>query len=293
MVDLESKVMNTSLYRRTKLKMYEVFICKPNIGTCCINRLNRSSVVTTEDKPFVVFVSGGDYSTASIDELKEKYRTSGSKSLDEHIINKHCSKDGTMRWIRASRKSTDDYYWALEIEEEGSVKLQGKEECFNSEFEVRDCNDFVICKDKSGKPDLSTVKRINGTRFLTMYKTKYFKNLTNVSINLHSKPKIDIANNDSEYDNIVLDTKLSDTDVLCKIQEWLDGTKPFRGETVCSSSKASYKISVIQLNGERYIRIKKIDRRLDIDCWTNFVPVTSDLIYNIYKIIHGKKDNIA
>ena len=193
------EIQNPANWKRTHHKIYEVYICKPPIGTQVFNRLEQSSYITNEASQFVVSGTQRELWVIDIHKLLRKYSFLDGKSITEDELHKRM-KNGVIDWIHVKTNARTFPVWAFHIGTEVSdfpvTTSKGTVLLANATGVYHGIGDFILCSDSGGAPNFNDCWVVNGSVFPLTYDMRSFPNLSYDTTNTYSKAPTSIL----EYD---------------------------------------------------------------------------------------------
>jgi hypothetical protein len=179
--------MNTNVlslsWKKTKKKVYNVWVCKPGVGTKVHNKLENVDYVVTKERPFVISGTVGEMWCISFDKLVKTYKFATGEPISLDGLKRRGTEDGLMGWqlIQTYGGTGEDYFASfLPIGKVKNFPVQtswGDVLTANASGVSHGKGDFLLCPSNNGQPCLNDVWVVNGLVFPKTYSMNAFKGL--------------------------------------------------------------------------------------------------------------------
>lgn len=194
-MDLNSDLNNIKMWKATSIKRHDSYVCMPKIGTPWVNRLSDISGQTSSSERFILSDTFGDKMGLSARELSYNYRFYGSGDITFDTLKDKIERD-LIDWIRVEAKSTG-VYWAFHLNQQkygNTCRNYPVQTCYgiviaNKAGVQHGVGDFLVCKDRNGRPDFSTIKVVNGKLFVLTYDMRAFPGVVDGGTTSADAPK--------------------------------------------------------------------------------------------------------
>lgn len=205
-----------SQWGKTGKKSYEIWACRPPLGTKVHNVLRKEDYVTNQSQPFVLSGTCGEQWIASGSELAAGFTFANGEPINEQSVGRRCKGD-LMDWVKIKSIPGQICNFALKL-----PSLQAEFRNFpvtTSRGEVMHANvpgiphgdgDYLVCSmTPNGMPNLQDVWVVNGKVFPSTYSLQY----------LHVSDKAKAAANQSvpQPDSLIKE-KVDDVETALKKQ---------------------------------------------------------------------------
>lgn len=190
-------INDVKAYKKTNMKKHIVYIALPELGTRVVNRLTEEKYVTDRLNCFVVSGTVGDMKTDSLEGIANKYVLANGKKINldnlRDLAIKLDSGSTVIDWFKAVSIVDKTDKWALFIPSNyilTTIVEGGQEVIINDPAFNHGYGDFVLCNTLAGKPNIRSIKVINGITFPNIYSMNSFRELSAHMIgNKTPKPK--------------------------------------------------------------------------------------------------------
>lgn len=176
------EIQNPNNWKRTHHKVYEVYICKPPIGTQVFNKFEQSSYTTSDDSQFVVSGTKGELWVININKLLRKYSFLDGRPITEAELHKKM-KDGIIDWMHVKTNPRTFTVWAFHIGKDVCnfpvTTSSGTTLLANASGVSHGIGDFIMCSDCNGQPNFNDCWVVNGNVFPLTYDMRAFPGLAN------------------------------------------------------------------------------------------------------------------
>lgn len=167
---------NPAMYRRTCKKKYIVHVYMPPLGTKVYNKFEKSSYVTSTEKPFVCVGTCGEEWVIDANKLRNTYTHPDSRPI---MMPGHHGKGGAIRKDNAIPviPIPGDPVWAVHVPAENKFTIPtswGDVLQVNAEGVAHGTGDYLVCADIDGRPNLADRWVVNGKIFPTTYDMRPF-----------------------------------------------------------------------------------------------------------------------
>ena len=108
-----ANVNDLSQWKKTGLKNYEVWLCKPPIGTEIQNELKGVKEKTDEAHPFVLSGLAGEQSVVDLSVLTNFVFATGESITNESLSRK--MKNGVLEWTKIKSMGSRMYLFAFHL----------------------------------------------------------------------------------------------------------------------------------------------------------------------------------
>ena len=179
-----SKAINSKsdlIFKQTRKKKYNVYMCMPPKGTQVTNRLEGSHYQTDENKPFVLSGTVGETWVIDANKLAKTYTfADGSTITSESLKSK--LKNGLIDWVKLTTKQVGmDINFAahlpLSIKNYPVPTSWGDILYANRDGVSHGNGDFLVCASINGQPNYNDMWVVNGEIFPSTYDMRAFPGL--------------------------------------------------------------------------------------------------------------------
>ena len=289
---------NPANWKRTSKKLYNVYMCRPELGTEVHNRLEHCDYTTNEKKQFVLSGTVGEQWIIDGNKLASTYEFEDGTPINPQTLGAKITKgtNGQIDWIKLkTRQSTGQFNYAfhLPINEirDFPVKTSWGETLYaNKGNEGHGTGDFLVCAtNPDGSPNLNDMWVVNGNVFATTYDMRPFPGIASKEALEHEteRPSVSliIYNKNTETVESTVNKQLSFVEKFFKdIEENL-----FKYTTTYDSKLQSvgFKVSDIDLE----LDVEENLARIDFECSSEYY---SDSVFSfIYVNIRTKVATIV
>lgn len=291
MINYSDKILDAKYYKKTKTKTYEVYVCKPKDGTEVVANESQRIIKTTAKEPFIIKEPSGRYRVTSEKEIANKYKFMRNKEITHEDIVHRCSKEGTMMWkhMQSNKFGEEVFYINVPVNVRFTVTVCGRQLVVNSMYCEHGNGDYVVCDSVLDKPDFSTIRVVNGLDFIHTHSIKlacygYSKYRIGTA-----KPTWDFVNGRPIYNgrrNMVHVSLSSNNETVVNAIKYYFRPSVNSDNTLeINYGEMRYRMDLIKVNGERQIRVRKTNMRLNTTKGTRFLNVDDKLITNIEKMM--------
>lgn len=178
-------INNIKNWKRTSKKLYEVYVCRPVLGTAVTNKLEGASYTTDKNKQFVISGTLGEQQVIDVGKLAQTYTfLDGTPITPDGLKAKKVGKSGEIDWMHLKTKQQNKVTnWAFHLP--ASVKdfpvqtSRGDTVLANRVGVAHGLGDFLVCSDLNGQPNLNDIWVVNGIIFPTTYDMRAFPGIMN------------------------------------------------------------------------------------------------------------------
>ena len=177
-----SELYNIKNWKRTTHKIYDVYACKPAIGTRLFNKYELSHYEIVNNNQFVISGTAGEQWVVSLEKLINKYMFVDGRQITEEELFKRMN-NGVIDWMHLKTNSKAFPVWAFHVgnnvvdfpvtTSKGTVLIA------NSSKTHHGIGDFILCSDLGGQPNLNDCWVVNGNIFPLTYDMRAFPGLCN------------------------------------------------------------------------------------------------------------------
>lgn len=167
-----AELQNIKNWKKTHKKSYEIWVCKPPIGTHCENKFEGTKYVTNENKQFILSGTAGEQWVIDGNKLAKTYTFADGLQITPETINAK-SKNGVMNWTKVKTRPDAGVVWAFHLPllirdfpvntSWGDVLLANRTGVGHGK------GDFIMASDCNGEPNLNDVWVVNGVIFPRTY----------------------------------------------------------------------------------------------------------------------------
>lgn len=173
-------LMDASKWKMTEKKSYEVYVCRPVLGTAVTNKLEGASYTTDKNKQFVMSGTLGEQWVIDAKKLASTYTLADGREINAEVLKgKKVNKEGEIDWLRLkTKRNSGQKNWAIMLPasvKNYSVKTSwGDTLLANRAGIAHGLGDFLVCADAGGKPNFNDMWVVNGIVFPTTYDMRPF-----------------------------------------------------------------------------------------------------------------------
>lgn len=204
-------VSNTSNWKRTHKKQYEVYMCRPKIGTVVVNKFEGSKYVTDNNKQFVLSGTCGEQWVIDAAKMAKTYVFANGERITPSSLRSRMLASGEIDWIKLKTITDENIRvsnWALFLPLNNRtvgfpVNTSWGDVLYANRSGVsHGKGDFLVCSDDGGRPNLKDVWVVNGNIFATTYDMRAFPghNTSNNNIETPKPRSIVSGASSSGYD---------------------------------------------------------------------------------------------
>lgn len=186
-------LQDASKWKMTEKKLYEVYTCRPVLGTAVTNKLEGASYTTDKNRQFVMSGTLGEQWVIDIKKLVSTYVLADGREITADVLNsKKANKAGEIDWMRLKTRRNGQKNWAIMLP--ASVKnypvqtSRGDTLIANRAGVAHGLGDFLVCSDAGGRPNFNDMQVVNGIVFPTTYDMRPFPGIMK-EISLRMKGK--------------------------------------------------------------------------------------------------------
>lgn len=179
-----SKAINSKsdlIFKQTREKKYNVYMCMPPKGTQVTNRLEGSHYQTDENKPFVLSGTVGETWVVDANKLAKTYTFADGCEITPEALNSRM-KNGIIDWIKLTTKQIGmDINFAahlpLSVTNYPVPTSWGDILYANRDGVSHGNGDFLVCTSINGQPNYDDMWVVNGEIFPSTYDMRAFPGL--------------------------------------------------------------------------------------------------------------------
>lgn len=197
-MNLQSELNNIKNWKRTSKKKYDVYVCRPAIGSRVTNVLDGAKYTTDQNKQFVMSGTVGETWVIDFGKLCKTYNLLGGQPITEDVI-KSRLKGQKMDWLHVETKADADINFAFHLDptkygnacKNFPVQTSWGDTLYANRTGIKHgVGDFLVCAaGPDGQPNLKDVWVVNGTVFPNTYDMRAFPGLMkNVQIDNKQTP---------------------------------------------------------------------------------------------------------
>ena len=179
--------INGFKFKITRKKEYDVYICRPRIGSRVYNKLEGANYVTTQKRQFVVSGTVGENWVIDVGTLIRTYKFLNGDRITVEKLQKRLVAGGIIDWMHLSTlvNPGEDFFAAnipLSIRDFPVQTSWGDVLLANRVGVQHGCGDFIACSILNGQPNLNDLRVINGLVFPATYDMRAFPNMQIVTM---------------------------------------------------------------------------------------------------------------
>ena len=203
-MDNQLDIRDINNWKRTSKKQYEVYVCRPKIGTKVVNRLEGAEYVTDQNKQFVISGTRGERWAIDGEKLAKTYCTLTGERLGANILSK-AHRDGTIDWLKIKTIQSANggacnwaFHMPIHIAEFRNFPVRtswGDVLYANRDGVAHGRGDFLVCADAGGRPNFNDMWVVNGEVFITTYDLRGFRGLGDIGTVEAPKPSAIVHSN--------------------------------------------------------------------------------------------------
>lgn len=175
-------VRDPRVWAKTGKKSYEIWVCKPPIGTKVYNELEDVHYTTSEAKPFVLSGTVGEQWVIDGAKLAKTYTFATGEPITADAVTRR-SKHGLLDWVKVKTIPGQMCNFAVQLPKSDvtyknfEVKTSwGEILCANRDGIKHGDGDYLVCSmTPDGMPNLNDVWVVNGRIFPATYNLQNFK----------------------------------------------------------------------------------------------------------------------
>ncbi len=202
------ELQNPKNWKRTHKKQYEVYMCRPIIGTECQNMLEGAKYVTDKNKQFILSGTVGENWIIDVNKLAKTYTFEDGTPITPDTLRAKCRNDGQIDWVKLKTRSDALTNWAFHLPnsiQNFPVQTSWGDTLFANRSGVAHLmGDFLVCSDAGGQPNFSDVWVVNGEIFPRTYDLHAFPNMFTQYITSSDtiKPQRSFIKNDTSFEYV-------------------------------------------------------------------------------------------
>lgn len=180
--NIMAELGNPENWKKTRKKNYDIYVCKPEVGSVIVNKLEGTTYVTDRYRQFVLSGTIGEQWIADFETLNKSYCFIDGTPLSIDKIKNRMDTNGNIEWTHIKTLlSNNIQYWAfhvpMNIRNFPVQTANGNVMYANRTGVKHGAGDFIVCGDLNGQPNLSNVWVVNGCVFYTTYDMRAFPGL--------------------------------------------------------------------------------------------------------------------
>lgn len=173
---MTNKWDNPGMYRRTCKKKYVIHVYLPPLGTKVYNKFEKSSYVTSPEKPFVCVGTCGEEWVIDVNKLSNTYMYPDGRPV---LMQGYYGKGGSIRKDKplAVVPRPGGWVWATHVPLANKFAIPtswGDLLQVNAPGVTHGTGDYLVCADMGGRPNLADRWVVNGKIFPTTYDMRPF-----------------------------------------------------------------------------------------------------------------------
>lgn len=175
--ELLAYVNNPANYRQAQKKQYQIWCCKPSVGTLVWNCLEDVEYAITSKACFILSGTRGEQWVIKPNKLMQTYTFADGTSINPQTLEERTKQDGTIDWFKVQTIPTAAKVWACFVPKANAFEFQtpwGQMMC-NRRGISHGLGDFIIRPDADGKPDINDGYVVNGAVFADTYNNEGFQ----------------------------------------------------------------------------------------------------------------------
>lgn len=188
--NIMQEIQNPNNWKRTRKKQYEVYVCRPALGTTETNRLEAVTYTTDANKQFIISGTVGEKRVIDLGNLVKTYCTLDGKPITAGYLQEKMGADGTIDWLHLKTIPAADtvtnwaFHLPLGIKNFPVQTSWGDTLMANRTGIGHGKGDFLVCADLNGMPNLNNMWVVNGEVFPTTYDMRAFPGLIDADTKL-------------------------------------------------------------------------------------------------------------
>lgn len=176
------KASDPKNWKKTHKKSYEIYVCRPQLGTECNNILEQVHYRTDQDMQFILSGTVGETWAIDIGKLASTYTFADGTPITNETLKAKCNTDGQMDWQKIKTVPSPKQNWAImvpnNVENLMVPTAWGGILTANRRGIGHGLGDFLVCPDNGcGQANINDVWVVNGEVFPTTYDLHSFPNL--------------------------------------------------------------------------------------------------------------------
>ena len=206
--NIMQEIQNPKNWKKTHKKSYEVYMCRPQLGTKCRNVLEGIDYETNQEKQFIISGTIGETWVVDINALAKSYTFLDGTQITTQTLSAKCDNRGQIEWTKIKTKSDAGNCWAFFLPK-SIHNFPVRYYTANMSGVNHGYGDFLLCDDINGQPNLDRIRVINGVVFPKTYDLHGFPGMFNENITKASTPKPTITFDSIKDKTVKLANKLS------------------------------------------------------------------------------------
>lgn len=183
--NIMSEIQNIKNWKKTHKKSYEIYMCRPKLGTKCSNKLEGANYTTNEKMQFILSGTVGELWVIGVDKLAKTYTFLDGTPITPDTLKKKCDKQGNIPWTILKTRPDAVTNWAFLLPKTITnfpIQTSWGTLIANRPGVQHGFGDFLICSDNNGQPNLNDMWVVNGLVFPKTYDLHAFPNMFNDTI---------------------------------------------------------------------------------------------------------------
>ena len=180
------QLSNPKNWKKTHKKVYNVYMCRPLLGTPCANKLEGSHYVTDRNRQFILSGTVGETWVIDVNKLAKTYTFADGTPITTDTLKAKCEDDGQIEWIKLSTRQDVPLNWAFFLPksiQNFPVRTSRGDILYANRTGVGHLKgDFLVCADAGGRPNLNDVWVVNGEIFPRTYDLHAFSNMFDAAV---------------------------------------------------------------------------------------------------------------
>lgn len=170
-------------FRATSKKRYEVYVCRPMLGSNVYNRLEGTHYITNREKQFVISGTVGETWVIDVNRLMRTYEFISGTQITIEALKQRVRYCGIIDWMHLRTRQAGlelNFAAHLPIYSIRNFPVQtpwGDILYANRDGVAHGSGDFLLCTSIDGFPDTSDMRVINGEVFPVTYNIRNFTDI--------------------------------------------------------------------------------------------------------------------
>ena len=186
------EINNPKNWKRTHKKSYEIYVCRPVLGTKCSNKLECVDYITDQNKQFILSGTSGEFWVVDAERLAQTYTFADDTPITPETLKHKCDNQGQIDWVKIKTKPNKDNCWAFFLPK-SIQNFPVRYYTANKTGVNHGYGDFLVCDDINGQPNLDKIRVVNGEVFPRTYDLHGFPGMFNNNITQANTPRPEIS----------------------------------------------------------------------------------------------------
>jgi hypothetical protein len=166
-------ISNPAVYKRTRKKVYEIWLGMPRLGTKVSNKLEDAHYTTDAKQRFVLSGLVGEQWVIDAVKLAKTYTFADGTPITQETCGAKADKQsGIIDWVKVKTIQNGQVNWVVRVPKSTQLSLPtswGDVLKVNRAGIDHNAGDFVVCADAGGVPNIADRWVVNGVIFPETY----------------------------------------------------------------------------------------------------------------------------